>query len=426
MADSYTVSGDQEAYLTHLYDRVNTLEPMERTKPLFWNEMKAVPNSKPGGDGLRFLIVGAKGHGNGAPGETGDWATPHTRQQVQCTVTSAQLDSAVAVSMKYMSAAQGQGSFTGDPENDLVLEAMDSLLTWGDVLVGAGFGTGQLGTVFANVAVDNEVRCVLPEGVYQFRENQPIDFVDGGGVVQASTVILSINYQTQTLTLEDNVTVTAGWLIYQANTFGSSFPNGLRSIVDNGDLAASIYTKSRTTYPYLNAVVVDRNGQDFSEDSVDLFVDQITYGQDLIPTQFRSNKGLASAYKARLVADRTFLQQPQGAPPDYQSGSAKSEDLAYLYGTQKISWKVDRNLPARELYALYMPAWGRNILREPDWVPGPGGKPFMLAPAAGGETYSYKLIGSLMMDINVRNTKPKAQGKMVGIKDIGSAGIEDA
>ena len=47
------------------------------------------------------------------------------------------------------------------------------------------------------------------------------------------SVILSIDYGLQQITLEDNVTVTAGWGIYQRDTAGQDFPNGLRNIVDD-------------------------------------------------------------------------------------------------------------------------------------------------------------------------------------------------
>lgn len=424
MAEVYTQAADGGANLLHLYDRESTLEPMERSKDLFWKLMKAVPNSAPGGLGLTFTVVGAKGHGVGAPGETGDWSKAHTRQQTSCTVTSAQLDSVVEVSQRYQDAAQGQGSFTGSADDDLVLEAMDSLLSWADTHMGAGGGTGKLGTVDANVAVDNVIVCDLPDGVYKFRPNMPIEFVDGAGVVQVQSVIVDIDYQAQTLTLEDNVTVTAGWLIFKADTYGGTFPNGTLNLIDDGRVASTIYDKTRTDFPYLNATIVDNGGVDYSDEALDKLLTQITFHQDLIPTLIRSNQGMAMEYKARHVSDLQFLQQPSGPPPDYVGGM-NTDNLAYVFGTTKIPWKIDRNLPARNIYAHYMPSWGRCVLREPDWVK-MGNQNFLLKPAAGGDTWTYVLIGSLKMDINIRDKKPRAQGALINTKDRFAAGLEDA
>jgi len=423
MAETYsTVDSVTNESLLQVYDR-GLFESQERSKPRFWNEMKSVPNSKPGGLGLFFRVGGGSGHGQGAPSETGEYATPHTRQEVKCSVQSAQLDSVVEFSSKFRSASEGQGSFSGDAEDDLVAEAMEGLLTWADILMGAGFATGKLAEVEDNVSADNVVTCALNEGVYQLRENQPIDFVDGSNVVQAQSVILSIDYGLQQITLEDNVTVTAGWGIYQRDTAGQDFPNGLRNIVDDGSLAATLYGKSRTTYPYLSATVIDHGLQDYSEESVDKLLTRITYGQELIPTQLRSNMGIILEHKSRMQSDRTFVQN-SNTPPDYNAGT-NFENLAYVYGTNKIPWKHDRNLPARQLYALYMPSFGRNVLREPDWF-GPNGQKFQQKPAPGGETWSYTFIGSLMMDITIRSTKPKANGLLTNIKDRVSAAVEDA
>lgn len=426
MTEVYTQGGDGGANLLHLYDRESTLEPMERNKPLFYKELKAVPNVSPGGLGLTFTVVGAKGHGVGLPGETGEWSKAHTRQQTSCTVTSAQIDSVVDVSMKYEEAASGQGSFTGNADDDLVLEAMDSLLSYADTLLGAGRGTSQLGEVLASTVTSDTFVCALTDsdGAYKLRENMPVEFVDGLGVVRVQSVITHIDYDAQEVTLEDVVSLTAGWSIHKADTYGQTAPNGVLNLVDDGRVASTVYDKSRTDFPYLNATIIDHGLQDYSDEAVDKLLSQVTYKQDLIPTQIRSNRGMALEYKANHRADLTFLQQPGGPPPDYQGGM-NIENLAYVFGTVKIAWKVDTNLPARNIYALYLPSWGRCVLREPDWVK-IGNNNFLLKPAAGGDGWTYQLTGSLMMDITIRDKKPRAQGALINVKDRFAAGLEDA
>lgn len=416
MTEVLSISAEQEVNLMRKYSREAMIEPQERFTPHFVNEMKKFEDDPDTGIGLFFMVTGADGHGVGNPSEVGDFSRANTPLRVLCQITHAQQDSVVELSHAYQAASKN--SFTGEADQDLAVMATRDLLSYFDRLTGAGDGTGFLAVVDQNVVASNSFVArrdtATPDGVFKLRNNEPIDIVDGSNVVQATTIIAAPpDYKTSTVQTQDNLTLTAGWKVFQRDVVGNPMPNGIYNIVDDGGNAAQIYGKNRSDFPFLSAQVYDAGLSDWSEELMDEFLDAITVNQEYVPTQIRSNKGVVTAYKSTLVRDRLFLQNEE--PPDYKSGS-NYENIAYLYGSQKIAWKVDRNMPVRDLVALYLPAWRSATLRALDWVtPGPGKSPFMLKPS--GDTYSYVLIGSLMQDKQIFSKRINANGRLKNIKD---------
>jgi hypothetical protein len=415
-----TTSLDEE--LVRLYSREKLFEPCERSKPRFWDDMKEAKDERPGGTGLRFRVIGALGHANGNPDEGGDWSTTRSRLQVECVAQAARIDATVELSTTFLEAAEGEGSYGGDAENEAIMETTTDLFSYADRLLGCGHGTGRLAIV-DTTSSSTTVTCRAPERVFQLRRNQPVDFVntDTGGTVQATRTITSVNYTNGTFTVDTAVSVTAGWGVYQADVYGNSMPNGLRNLVDDGDFSSTFMGVSRTApNDFLNAKVMDGSGglQDYSEELVTDLIDQISWEQEFIPTELRCNMGILSEHKRVTRQDRVYTQAGSSVP-DYNTG-ANHEKLAFTYGTVKIPFTYDRNLPARELYALHKPSWRRYTLRKADWMKSKG-EILHLKPAAGGETYAYALIGAMMMEITIGCRKPNAQGKLSNVRDRGAA-----
>lgn len=420
MADT-TVTLDDD--LLRIYSRETLYEPCERSQTRFWDDMEEADDVAPLGAGLFFRIIGASSHSQGNPAEGGDWSAARVRLQVQCQVTSSQIDSVAEISMKFLAASRDGGSFGGDAEHTALLDTTKGLFSYADRLLGVGHGTGRLAVVDSNTVASDTFVCRNPERAFQLRPNQPVDFVntDTGGTVQASSIIESINYSTGTVVLQDTVTLTAGWGVYQADVYGNPMPNGLRSIVDDGDFATTIFGVSRASpNTFLNAFVMDNGGslQDYSEELVRRLLDQITFSQDKIPTQLRSNMGIVNEHYRVTTPDRVFNQN--GAQlPTYNSGG-NHEQLSFTYGTVKITWKHDRNLPARELYALYMPGFKKHTLRKADWVKGKNGSVLQLKPS--GETYAYSFLAAQMMDMTISCRCLNSNGKLSWIRDRSAAG----
>lgn len=421
MADSTSTLDET---LLRLYSKDDNFEPAERSKPRFWDEMKTLTNESPGGAGLYFEILGASGHAQGNPAEGGDWTASRNRLGVQCSVTPARIDSSFEITQTFLEAARGEGSFRGDAESDAVIEATKGLFSYADRLMGCGHGTGRLAIVDVTSS-GTTVTCRKPEMAFQLRVNQPIDFVntDTGGSVQASRTITSIDYTAGTFTVNSSVSVTAGWGVYQADVYGNAMPNGLRMIVDDGDFASSIFGVSRTApNTFLNAKVMDGSGglQDYSEHLVSELIDAITFDQELIPTQLRCNIGVIGEWRRSTTPDRIYQQASDGGKGFKPQTGSNHDGAAFTYGTNLIPFKVDRNLPARELYALYMPAWRRHVLREAAFAK-TGGQILFRKPAAGGETYAHAFLGNMSMEVTVSCRKLSAQGKLSNIRDRGAA-----
>lgn len=417
MADNTTT---RSVSLLRVYNREKLFEPCEREQPRFWDDIKEMTGDRPAGTGLRFKVTGYTGHPGGSPGDGGDWATDRPPTEVECVVTSAQIDSPLELTIQYQDQGKGEGSYYGDPEAEGIVRATRELYQYADVLMGCGHGTGRLAKVGTTAVGSTTVVCDDPEFCFQLRRGMPIDFVnsDSGGTVQTTTVITDVDYQTHTITLENSVSVTAGWGIYKAGYYGNPFPNGLRNIVDDGDLASTIFGATRSSNTYLNATVQDGSGglQDYSEDLVNELLDQITFKQDLVPTELRCNQGIISEYKRTTNNDRWW----DGNKGDFQTGQNEGK-FSFLYGTSKIPFKVDRNLPARELYAIHKPALRKHTLRKADWVRGDGGGILQLKVAAGGETYAHAHVANIMMNVTISSKKLNCHGKLSNIRDRSAA-----
>ena len=426
MAAQTTTTLDET--LVRLFSRDKLFEPCERSERRFYDDMEDAEDERPGGAGLYFEIIGATGKAVGNPAEGGDWTAPRTRLGVQCSVTSAQIDVSFEISSKFLEAAAGEGSFRGDAETDAIMEATADLFDYADRLLGVGHGTGRLAIVDVTVT-GTTITCRLPERAFQLRPNQPIDFVntDTGGTVQASRTITDINYAAGTFQVNSSVSVTAGWGVYQADVYGNPMPNGLRMIVDDGDFASSIFGQSRTApNTFLNSVVMDGNGglQDYDEHLNAELCDRISWGNKFIPTEQRCNLGIIGEWRRSTTPDRIFMDN--GKPFKPNTGSNHGDDNgqngpAFIYGTHRIPFVVDKNLPARELYALHKPSWRKHVLRKADWIK-KGGSILHQKPAAGGETYAHAVVANQMMDMTISCRKLNAQGKLSNLRDRGAAG----
>lgn len=413
--------------LLRVYSREKLFDPCERSLPRFWNEMQEAKDERPGGSGLRFRIIGATGHAVGNPAESGDYSDTRTRLQVECAVTPARIDSVIELSETFLDAAKGDGSYSGDAEHDAIVEATKSLFSYAQRLLACGHGTGRLAIVEANTVASTTFVAKRPESVFQLRNHQPIEFVDTdtGGSVQGGVVLITdVNYLTRTVTIDTARSLTADWGVYQAGVYGNPMPNGVRNIVDDGDFRSSIFGVSAAApNTFLNATVLDNGNtlQDYSEELVRDLFDQVTFKQEMVPNCIRTNSGLASEHYRLTTSDRVYNVDAGGKLPDYNFG-ANHENLAFQYGSVKVPWKIDRDLPSRELYALYLPAWRRHTLRKADWFGAEGGAAkFDKKPANAGGTWSYALIGSMLMNMTISCRRLNANGKLGWVRDRGSA-----
>lgn len=412
MADTTTT---RSASLLRQYTREKAFEPCEREKTRAWDGIKEAKDLRPGGSGRFYKIIENTGHpGSNSDTDGGDWPADRPITEVVLQVTAADIDSPVEITQRYELLAEDEGSFYGDADAEAVVRAMRELFSYADVLIGAGHGTGRLAVVGANSGPSTTVTLDDPEFAFQLRRGMPIEFVDldTGGTVQATTSIESIAVDGTSIVVADAVTVTAGWGIYKLNAYGKRIPNGYRNIVDDGDLAATIDTGVRADHPALNAIVIDPGGlQDYSETLVNKLLNRIGNEQDFIPTELRCNVGITGEYLRSIAGDRFRMSNS-----DTETGR-DSTKYGFLFQGKKLPFIEDRNLPARELYAIYKPALRKHMLRKADWVRGEGGAVFHQKPASGGDTYAYAKVGVMSLMMNISSKAYNCHGKLANVRD---------
>ncbi len=418
-------STNLDSELLRVYSKDNLFEPCERSQTRVWDDIEEATDETPNGSGLRFRIVGNSGGSQGNPAEGGDYSDHNPRLQVECVVTSAQTDSVCEVSEKFLRMAKDDGSYSGDAEHEGIVETTKGLFAYQDILLGCGHGTGRLAIVESTVVASTTFTASLPESVFQLRRGHLYDAVntDTGGTVQVTGFkILAINPRTRVVTTDTAISLTAGWGIYKTGVYGNPIPNGLRNIVDNGDFASTIFGVSRAgANEFLNATVMDGSGglQDYSEELVRDLLNQVTTIQDLIPSELRCNVGIVDEHLRVTTPDRVYNVNGSKVP-SYATG-ANHEALMFAYGEQNIKFRVDRNLPARELYAIHRPSLRKHTLRKADWFRGKGMPAFMPKPANAGGTWSYAFIASMMLDMNISSKKLNCNGKLKNIRDRSAA-----
>lgn len=420
------------ADMLQVYQRERVILPFERAKNQFLESIQegsAAEGMQLIGNELQYGLRMFDGYGVGTPNDGAAWSTPRQHSSVKATVTRAQLEAALSITLEAQKAGQDEGSFTGDPLGDAVKNCVRVYAIQKNAYF-LGHGTGRLAVIAADAAATDTVILDGPEFAFMVRRGMFLEAadIDVGGTVQTlgggnmEARVIDIDHLTHTVTFDRNVTVEAGWGLYLSGVYGARKPNGMRAFIDDGQLTDDVVGIVRADHPEVNAKILDNNGQlqDYDEMLLrDLYV-QITQDTDIVPDVLWSNEGMRSEHFRFTSADRMFVQTGQGVPA-YQTGM-KEEDIAFHYGGQRIPFKVDRSMPARSLYALYMAGWRKHTLMKDDWLKRGGPNPILdYAPAAGGQTYSNRLVGSLQGNCNLSHKQLNAQGALLNVKDRHSA-----
>lgn len=413
------------------YQREKTIVPYARTATPFLNAMKEVGTRgmKPAGNVLEFQLRLHQGFGVGTPNDGGDWAKARTHKSIKAQVTRAMLDAALRITVEAQAAAADMGSFTGDALADAVKNCLDVFYYQANVL-SLGHGTGRLAVVAADSVTDTVIMD-LPDGAFALREGAFVEFadIDVGGTVQnlgavgLEVQIESIDHTTHTVTFTDAITVSAGWGVYLATTYGKRKPNGLRTFIDDGTLTATVMNITRATNPQVNATIIDGGGalQDYNEALPRTLLTRIKQRSGVVPTHAWSNEGIRGEHYRFTTPDRMFtIVGTDKSVPAYNIG-ANEDELAIHFGGRRIPMLCDEDMPARSLYFSYGPGWRSHTLIDDDWVKGTKGI-LHWAPAAGGETYSNNQIGEMQGCKNVSHTRLNGQGALLNVRDRDSAG----
>jgi hypothetical protein len=410
--------------LAHTYSEEKYLAPHERFMTKFWDTVQDFEDGgEPIGADRIWEVVTGDSHSATAGAEGADLPTFNAPSSIQCAVTALQYMASVAWTEMLLAVGKSPGLVTKmnviDRYVEMTTRNFYQMLNRHTLT----HNTARIGVVEAATTTLTTAVLRNPEHVLMFRVGLPIDFYDtdtGGSKQGASEIVSAINFETRTITFANARSLTAGWSVYRAGEYGLGM-TGLRGIVDNGTLQATVFTKARATYPSLNATVLTASGglQAYSEKLVRKALNRIFFTAGVEATEIWTNQGIISEHLNSLTGSRMFTITGDGVP-SYQIGH-NEEKLAFIHNGKKIPFKIESDLPDRELFAIHKPYFRRHILRKPSWIGddvGPeGASTPMLLQAPATTTYSTNKIAGLLAFLAMGCIQPKANAVIKEISD---------
>ena len=434
-----TLTSNFAGLLTEAFSRDKVFAPFERAMCKFYDSIQEFPNEEPLGKGRTFGIRTKDAHAVGA-GLESTAVVPTFRQPevLQANIDAVQVIGTCSWSELMMSAGRGLGSLGPDVITDHVDMTMRNFMSCLNRL-SLGHGTGRLAAVEANTSSSTTTVMRNPEGVLQLRVNMLIDYFDtdttGGTKQGQSETISAIDFETRTIT-HSSRSLTANWGVYQALTSSVSTASvtpdtgiyGLRATADDGELTTKIYGLTRSSNPGVNATVLDvaSGTQAYSEKLMRKAVNRVLFQCGLEPDEAWTNKGIISEHLNHLVGDRTFMLGPGDNVPKYRIGQ-KDNELGFQNGGTFIPFKVDLDLPAREIVFIKRSMFRRHVLRKPNWIGDDSGidgsaKAIMLQLPASGGSYELAKIAIMLGMMNIGNKMPKSTVRVSTLFDEELAG----
>jgi hypothetical protein len=407
--------------LTETFTRDRVFAPFERALAKFHDNTMDFPSEEPLGKGRTFGIRTKDAHSVGAVSEASG-TTPSLRQPevIQANVDAVQVVGAVGWTELMLSAGRGLGSLGPDvltDHIDMVTRNVNQLLN----RLSLGHGTGRMAVVEAGTTTSTTFVCRNPEHVLQLRVNMLIDWFDtdtGGSKQGISETITDIDFDTRTVTIGAARSLTAGWGVYQSlngtvSTYGVA-PFGLRAWADNGGLTSSIAGLTRSSNPGVNANVIQAATGTllYSEKLMRKAINRAFFACGMEPDEAWTNKGIVSEHINHLVGDRIFTLSPGDNVPRYRIGHNEME-IGFQNGGSFIPYKVDGDMPDREIIFIKKSLFRRHQLRQVNWIGDDSGvdgvaKAMLLQLPASGGGYELSKVAMLLGMVNYGNKMPKS------------------
>jgi hypothetical protein len=426
--------------LIRVYSRRDWFAPFERKATVFWDSVQEFDNEEPLGVGRYFEIWLQDPHNTGATAESGDLPSLSQPVVVQGNVAAIQISAAFGLSELLLSAGQRGGVFGSDVLHRHVETVTRNLMSNINRLTVAGHGTGRLAVIDATTSAVATFVARVPEHVLQLRNGMKIDFfdVDSSGSKQGATQTINfINFDTRTVTIDASRSLTAGWGVYQAlstsvSTYGVA-PNGMRGIVDDGTLAATIFGQTRASFPDLNAQVLASGSgglgtQPYSEKLVRKGINRVYFTTGADVDEIWCNRGVIGEHLNHLIGDRIYtVGTGENNVPKYRIGY-DLDSLGFQFKGRLIPFKVDEDIPSREMYLVTKSLFRRHVLRPATWVgdesgvDGSANPILMQLPSSSGGNYSLAKIAGMVWMGNIAHLMPKATCLIKEISDEELAG----
>ena len=430
-------------WLMRRYSQKRFFKPYQNDLlPTYEDIDQQCPDEAPDGSGWFVPLYIASSQNWRAGAEGGVTSDVAASTETQGSVNAQEFKGTVQLTEFLKRAGSARGHFNGGA----LAHQMDMLTT--DVMKGCqrfivvGHGTGRLAVVDAATVATNSFVCRLPLAHLVLAINMRIDFVDTdtGGTVQgtANHKITAIDRTTRGITgggafntFAGTVTfdgvaesLTAGWGVYRSGDYGGNIINGIRGLVQNGDVSSSFLGKTYASFPGLKAQVLSNSGtpRPLTESLMRQMADEIYHAGGEIE-DIRCNTGVMNAVGALQTGDKRY-SIVRGEFPKYITGWREG-DLLFAYDKATAVIKKDPNIPARELYFLCLKdSFYKHTLADFQFMGGGKDGVLHLTPNAttpgGGFETSWTAV--IYAALNISNYYPPKNGVIRDLEDATLAG----
>lgn len=426
-------------WLKRQYASKNYFKPFQNDFTPTLNDLDECPDESPDGSGWFFPLFMSSAQNWRAGAEGSAMADVLAASEVPGSVTAQEFKGTVQLTEFLKRAGSAKGHFNGGNlahQMKMITTDITKAMQRFAVL---GHGTGRLGVVDDAVVTANTVKLRLNESWHGLAEQMRLDIVDldtGGAVQVTNRTVSSIDKVSKGITGAGAIntyagiatlsgapfSATAGWGLYRSGDYGGNIFNGIRGIVQDGNLSASYFGNTYAANPKLKAQVLANNGspRDISEDLMRQMADLIYHAGDEIDS-IRCNTGVMNAIGALQTGDKRYAVG-KGEGPKFRLGWGEG-DLLFSYDKQTAVIKKDPQIPAREMFFLALKdTFYKHTLAELGWLDKGGSEGVLhLTPASGGG-FDYSWTALLYAACNVSCVRPTGNGVIRDVADVGLAG----
>lgn len=361
--------------------------------------------------------------------DIGDFPTPKDPTRVQGQVTpelfvgSFQIGVKTKVAAKSTKGTFNQGGIMADRVENTVAELGKYINkvyagSQGQTPVAGVYGGGVMATVESN---DGSSTLTLnkPLGAELLNRNMPITVVDPGtgpragwATVGSERLITAIDRDARTIVYSggNDAAVAASDEVFVFGTSGRTIWT-LSMIVGDSSDSAEIFEQSRSTYPELNAFIVDAGGTDLTEQLILQAMDLPRRETSKRISKALTNTGQARKYVEFIQAERRY-PGPTGSAPRYTIGYDE-DSLQILAPGINVKLEVDFDIEPRRIYFLCWEVFGRYTSMDVDWIDDDA--LLKMIPTSGGHKAGFlAYVGCVENQIN---TMPRSSSRLEGLND---------
>ena len=260
----------------------------------------------------------------------------------------------------------------------------------------------------STVTLADNLRTIL------LNKNMRVDFKIPGGALRTAVnrKITTLTRDTSTMVYAgaDDAAIAAGDEVYITGTSGRSIWT-LPQIVGDASDASSIFGQSRSTFPELNAFVVDAGGVDITEQLILETIDLPRRETGKRVSRALTNTGQARKYVEFIQAERRY-PGPTGSAPKYTVGYDE-DSLQIVYPGVNMKLEVDFDVEPGRIYFLCWEVFGRYTAMEVDWIDDDA--LLKMIPTSGGHKAGFlAYVGCVENQIN---TMPRCSSRIEGLND---------